>query len=1544
MSIGRRLLATGVVLALVGLLSYSHVLGEAAKNPDREKWRAEGERPAAEPGGPVAEEIAACKFADKPVVTYRTLAGETLFALQVQPALDRPAARPRDFLVIIDTSASQAGEPLQNAIKLTKALVAGLGVGDRVAIRTANTDTRDLTGGFKAAADVSAALKALEQEYGSGATNLKKALTAALKDFEGRAGRQQAILFFGDGQSILDPITTEARSQLCEQLVKAEVAFFPLPLGPRPNPDNLHGLAIGTGGAPIRLFANDRGEETLKRLHETVNAPILYPKDFKLLGEIAEAVPGKMPPLRGDVPTLVIGKVKGGTTVGYHLSGLVAGQEQVKEKTETLPEPEADNFFLASLLNQWRGDRDSPARLRADRALAYAQETNELARADLIAQAEWALGDDKWEVAEKLFEQALQLDPNDGESKAGLEVVKKLRSGALTKDQLREQAKPKADDTVVRINKVGERVTKERILAVAAQREQDAGGAGQPGGGGPIAPPAGGNDILKEARQRQAAEDQRMTQIIADTIRGAERFLRSDPDTAHDQLKRALDGVRNNPDLSERARQELTRRLESSLRSVDTQGIRIKQDLAEQAERIARWREAVTTLATQEAIDTRIAERMRIFHNYMNLAREDLAQAQALAIRTDLINAGVPVPPAVDAGYIVGQAGNNLREVRELKRLREDRYLLAMLSVERSHIPFPDEPPIQFPPAATWKAITKLRKDRYESSGLGEETPRRTFELREALSKPVKFKGFEADPKMTLEEALNHLADRYDLTFDVNEAAFKSEMVDDVLQKPIAEKAIPPMFNVSLDTILRRILARVPSQSGTTYIIRRDVIEITTLARARAEKVVRVYPVADLVIPIPNAVNAQALQQAGSIFGFFGAQGVQGGLLNVGFQGGFAGFQGGFPGFQGGFNGFGGVAGFQGQFQGGGPNGIQGFQGLQGGQQNLGVGGNIGFGGGQLGQFGNLGGQFGFQGGTQQKILVDLIRQVVGTPRDWAPLRGVNLLGNNNPGGALPDDTVGDPEGNDLGYYPPALALVVKASSRIHTRVGGGDVPTGPPLQMGAGEGFGREGIVRVGGAKDKDLEKKPDTKVAGDKEQNKDPNKAVAQQERKKPPKWDADPRTVWEEALAKGVDDPGLIVACADYLVQAGRFDHAAEFLKANLRQGIVVRPWVYEALAVALTESKGSPEEIERAEVSEADLEPLDAQGFLKAAQAMGQHKRYETAVAFCRQAALLEPSIPYPYQDALVYATQAKDVEGLEWAGTNLLGHDWPADNQKLQASARDKLSGMAKELEKDNQPGASRLQSALAKQRERDLVIRLSWGGEADLDLKVEEPTGSVCSWLNRQTVGGGTLIGDTLSEPNTESYVNGQAFPGVYKVTVDTVWGRPLGGKARLEVIQHQGTPQETTLPLTVNLESNRTVTVKLDAGRRTELASVPPPSLARQPDPPAEMGGGVDRVLSQLRALTDPGDAVTGLRGSVTGAGTPADRPVKVDDKQREQLTYQTKVSPFVTNSFDLTAQATISADRRYVRLSLAPSFVGVTRTQNQGFVTPFFPGGFRP
>ena len=107
-------------------------------------------------------------------------------------------------------------------------------------------------------------------------------------------------------------------------------------------------------------------------------------------------------------------------------------------------------------------------------------------------------------------------------------------------------------------------------------------------------------------------------------------------------------------------------------------------------------------------------------------------------------------------------------------------------------------------------------------------------ELADALARVVKFSGFD-DPKTTRVEALDNLAKRYDLSFDVNEAAFKFEMLPEVLKTEIAQPNPIPEMNATLGAALKKVLARVPVPSGATYVIRRDTIEITTVEALRKE-------------------------------------------------------------------------------------------------------------------------------------------------------------------------------------------------------------------------------------------------------------------------------------------------------------------------------------------------------------------------------------------------------------------------------------------------------------------------------------------------------------------------------------------------------------------------------------------------------------------------------------------------------------------------------------------------------------------------------------
>ena len=95
------------------------------------------------------------------------------------------------------------------------------------------------------------------------------------------------------------------------------------------------------------------------------------------------------------------------------------------------------------------------------------------------------------------------------------------------------------------------------------------------------------------------------------------------------------------------------------------------------------------------------------------------------------------------------------------------------------------------------------------------------------LSQRVNFAGVN-DPKLTLDDVLKGLSTKYNLMFDINARAFANEGLKEPEQSLIAEKEIPPANNVRLETVLRRLLARIPCTSGATFLIRRDSIEITT--------------------------------------------------------------------------------------------------------------------------------------------------------------------------------------------------------------------------------------------------------------------------------------------------------------------------------------------------------------------------------------------------------------------------------------------------------------------------------------------------------------------------------------------------------------------------------------------------------------------------------------------------------------------------------------------------------------------------------------------
>jgi len=420
---------------------------------------------------------------------------------------------------MIDTSASKAAGYFAAAQKLAEMLVVKMGDKDRLALWTANIDVHDLSRGFKNKGELSDAVNALSKEYPSGAVNLKKCVGTAVEKFaEGGNSRQRVIVFFGDGQSTAGPLDGNARAALASELVKREIAFFAVPLGNRFDSSNLHGLVGATGGKVVRVEEKDKAEDTVARLKTAVAVPILYPQSVQLPAEMTDATPTKLPPLRGDAPTLVVGKLtKIGTTFDYTVVGTVAGKEVRVATSLPMPPAEVENFFLVNIANQWREHKDRPALLQADRTLAFAYDQNQMAGSKLIADADWAMEEKKYEHAYRLYQQALKVDPHNGEAKAGVNLVEQLRDGKVTPEQLRENIKPRDGENVVRIVKDmkarGKDIKGEKDQVHVRFEKVNRADVllGQEDGKQPVLAPEikeEKRDILKEQEARQAVADQ----------------------------------------------------------------------------------------------------------------------------------------------------------------------------------------------------------------------------------------------------------------------------------------------------------------------------------------------------------------------------------------------------------------------------------------------------------------------------------------------------------------------------------------------------------------------------------------------------------------------------------------------------------------------------------------------------------------------------------------------------------------------------------------------------------------------------------------------------------------------------------------------------------------------------------------------------------------------------------------------------------------------------------------------------------------------------
>lgn len=400
--------------------------------------------------------------------------------------------------------------------------------------------------------------------------------------------------------------------------------------------------------------------------------------------------------------------------------------------------------------------------------------------------------------------------------------------------------------------------------------------------------------------------------------------------------------------------------------------------------------------------------------------------------------------------------------------------------------------------------------------------------------------------------------------------------------------------------------------------------------------------------------------------------------------------------------------------------------------------------------------------------------------------------------------------------------------------------------------------------------------------------------------------------------------------------KHDHVVAVIKAAMSNG-QSQPWMYDVLPLSMKLAGRPEKEIERAMLSRVDFTTTDVSSLLYSGAVLTRLDGKKQALDLYRQAAKIDPTRPEPYVLGLKLAREQHDVDAVEWACAGILAHVWTKDFQSRHQLAEDAVEDMARELTKAGQTERlKRFRATIADASRRDLHVRMEWSGDGDLELSVKEPLGTVCSVVEPKTASGGIHIHDGFG-PNSkncyEEYVCVQAASGKYEFQIDFLSGNIVGKRCLMTITSHSGSRLEKTIRQTAKLDGPTvTILFDLENGRRKHLG--PKPQKAPEPRGASQMTR--QQLIARVRRIGgDPHVAGDENRAGAGPAGQGGARQTAFGVPTgafTAGVGFQPVIG-LIGEGVSLSASAVVSADRRFVRISVAPFFNTLREVQTFSF-----------
>ncbi len=364
--------------------------------------------------------------------------------------------------------------------------------------------------------------------------------------------------------------------------------------------------------------------------------------------------------------------------------------------------------------------------------------------------------------------------------------------------------------------------------------------------------------LINEAAADQQLKYRQISAELARQEQAARNLQASNPKQALELLKQAR-GIVEQSTLETAARDILLRRVDRDVQElegfIDANRGKIELNERNTATRNEIEREQKVKVEVQEKIALLVDE----FNKLMDEHR--YAEAEVVAKRAKEVAPDEPVVKQIGLMVKMASRTSNYNDVADAK---EQGFINALHNVDKSAIPFDDNKPFVFGDAREWERLTKSRKElaRMDRRNRSEKE----LEIEGKLKTPVSLR-FQEMPLAQVVEELSRLA-QVNMHLDNRGLAEEGVATD-----------TPVTIELSQDISLKSALNLILEPLRLSYVIKDEVLKITSEHLRDGEIFTVTYNVADLVTPIPNfSPNgrmglAGALQDAQNSIPMYGGMG-----------------------------------------------------------------------------------------------------------------------------------------------------------------------------------------------------------------------------------------------------------------------------------------------------------------------------------------------------------------------------------------------------------------------------------------------------------------------------------------------------------------------------------------------------------------------------------------------------------------------------------------------------------------------------------------------